>query len=110
MWAVATLSTDSRLRVLLTSPLSLLHNNTKEIDSTRLAKHNDGKVSALCHQSIEPLAELAFSHPEEDTTAVGDVYLETVWLHNHLFQQYAVTNQVYFAPMDDVCESFFSSQ
>jgi hypothetical protein len=49
--------------------------------------------------SLKPTCQ---SHPEEGTAALDESYLETVIYHNREYQQYAITNQTYFAPTDEV--------
>ncbi|KAI9839291.1 MAG: hypothetical protein M1819_003286, partial [Sarea resinae] len=38
--------------------------------------------------------------PEADTASIESKYLRTVTLHDRVFQQYALENQIYFAPID----------
>jgi len=41
------------------------------------------------------------SSPNEDTQPIDDSFLETAFINNRLYQQYAITNQSYLAPMDE---------
>lgn len=41
------------------------------------------------------------SHSEEDTTAVDENLLQTEVHHHRVFQSYAISNQTYFAPVDE---------
>jgi hypothetical protein len=41
-------------------------------------------------------------NPESNTSSLDSSFLQTVVLNNREFQQYSITNQVYFVPIDEV--------
>ena len=45
---------------------------------------------------------LEYRNPEDDTTAVDTTFLETTIINNRLYQSYAITNETYLAPIDQV--------
>lgn len=58
--------------------------------------------SRIAYASFLLLTINHLSHPEEATVPVDGVYLQTVTYHNREYQQYAIDNDMYHAPIDEV--------
>jgi hypothetical protein len=58
----------------------------------------------LAKEAVESSSSTIGINPESNTSSLDNSFLERVVLHNREFQQYSITNQVYFVPIDEVSD------